>query len=258
MSRFFALAAAAVLAATPALARSKKKSADGGEKKSAKSALFINGERAVVNWSDGDSFKILEGPYAGSGTRLVGYNTLESYGPVHRWGQWTAQELYEIAKTSKHLGASREWNCKSDGKLDGYRRVLIDCPDAAKEFIRQGHGMAYAIEGMKADPELLAAQREAQEKKAGIWAKGVPNGIVTSLHAVGEEGGQGDTAYNRVLDTRTGDALKRKHKDRYETCQEVCVETDGNSSCMVFVPFQNRYKNRAECLKSAAAEPEAN
>lgn len=246
------LLAVLLLAGGDALARGKKKSEDGGTKKSSKGTLTINGEKAVVNWSDGDSFRILEGPFSGSGTRLVGYNTLESYGPVHRWGSWTARELWELEKGDTAITAATEWKCSSDGKKDGYGRVLIDCPDVALAMIQAGHAMAYAIEGTKSDPKLLEAQRAAQAKKVGIWAKGVPNGIVTSLHSVGEEGGQGDKAYNRVVDTRTGDALKREHKETYKVCQEVCVETDGTTSCMLFVPFNQRYKNRADCLKDDA------
>ena len=33
-----------------------------------------------MRWSDGDSFKFTAGPHKGKGTRLLGYNTLESYG----------------------------------------------------------------------------------------------------------------------------------------------------------------------------------
>jgi endonuclease YncB( thermonuclease family) len=248
------------LCAPDAWARSKKKptAAEKGEKKVTKGTILINGEKATVNWSDGDSCRILEGPFSGSGTRIAGYNTLESYGPVHRWGDWKAKELYELQKEGAPFLASQEWKCTSDGKLDGYKRLLLECPDAALELVKKGLAHAYAIEDTRADPALLEAQRAAQQKKVGIWAKGVPNGIVTSLHAVGEEGGKSDKAYNRVVDTRTGAALKREHKDRYQVCEEVCVETDGTSSCMVFVPFDRRYKNRADCLKDDAQKTAPN
>jgi micrococcal nuclease len=219
------------------------------EKKKSKGTIVLNGVQTQVNWSDGDSFRIHDGEFKDSGTRLVGYNTLEAYGPVHRWGGWTAKELWEIERGDTAIASSQEWKCTTDGKKDGYGRLLIDCPDVAMELVKQGHAMAYAIEGTRARPELLQAQKEAQEKKIGMWAKGVPRGVVTSLHALGEEGGKSDTAYNRVVDTRTGEALKRAHKDSYEVCQEVCVETDGTSSCMTYVPFDRRFKNRADCLK---------
>ena len=208
----------------------------------------MNGEKTEVRWTDGDSFNIKSGPHKGSGTRLQGYNTLEAYGPVHAWGAWTPKELYEIAKSSSKVGASQEWVCTTDGKLDGYHRLLINCPDAAKEMVRQGQGMVYAVEGLVPDPELLALQKEAQGKKAGMWEKGIVNGIISSLHSMGEEGGDKE-AYNRVVDTRTGQALVRKHSNTYETCQTVCEDTEGSKSCMVYVPFKLRYHSQPDCLK---------
>jgi micrococcal nuclease len=219
------------------------------KKTSHKSSIVLNGVKTAVNWSDGDSFRILEGQYSGDGTRLVGYNTLEAYGPVHRWGSWTAKELYELERGDVAVAASQEWTCTADGKRDGFKRLLIDCPDVAMELVKQGRAMTYAVEGTRARPELLEAQRQAQARKLGIWAKGVPNGIITSVHSRGEDGPKGENSYNRVVDTRTGEALKRPHNDTYSVCQEVCVELDGTSSCMVYVPFERRFKNRADCLK---------
>ena len=243
------LSLAVVSCATSAEAKRRKSGKPRGH-------VVLNGERVEVRWSDGDSFKFFSGPYQGKGTRLQGYNTLESYGPVHRWGQWTAEELYALAKSSSKVAASREWTCTTDGKEDHYHRILVDCPDLAAEMARQGHGMAYAVEGSKASPAVLAAQAEAMQAKRGMWAKGTTNGVITSLHAVGEDGPRDTRAYNRIVDTRTGEALKREHHDRYETCQEVCIETDGTSSCMVYVPFENRYRNKAECLRKKKPVPQ--
>lgn len=217
--------------------------------------LVLNGEETQVVWTDGDSFKIKSGEYKGRGTRLQGFNTLEAFGPVHSWGSWTPAELYQVAKASSSIGASQKWTCTTDGKLDGYKRVLIDCPEAAKELIRAGHAMVYAVEGTRADPALLAIQKEAQAKKAGIWAKGLTNGVITSLHSLGEDGEDPDgESYNRVVDTRTGEALVRKHKDSYQTCQTVCEKTDGDQSCMVYVPFKRRYGGKPDCLRGSVAD----
>ncbi|MBS1149932.1 MAG: nuclease (SNase domain protein) [Myxococcaceae bacterium] len=227
--------------------RSKKPNPD---KHDAKAMLVLNGEETEVVWTDGDSFKIKSGQYKGSGTRLQRYNTLEAFGPVHQWGGWTPRELFEIAKASSTVAASQKWACTTDGKLDGYRRLLIDCPEAAKELVRQGHGLVYAVEGNKPDPELLAIQKEAQGKKAGIWAKGVVKGVITSLHSLGEDGEDKDgEAYNRVVDTRTGEALVRKHQDVYDTCQTVCEKTGDDQSCMIYVPFKRRYGGKPDCLR---------
>jgi hypothetical protein len=130
--------------------------------------------------------------------------------------------------------------------------ALVSCPDAARELIREGHAMAYAVEGTRPDAGLLALQEAAKAGKKGIWAKGVVNGVVTSLHSQGEDGGEGEEAkgaYNRVVDTRTGEAHVRKHSHTYETCQTVCEETDGDKSCMVYVPFKRRYQRQPDCLR---------
>ncbi len=219
------------------------------EKHDAFGAIVLNGARVEVRWTDGDSFSFREGERKGMGTRLIGYNTLEAYGPVHQWGEWTARELFSLAKASSTVAASQEWECTSDGKVDGYKRLLVRCPKLAVEMARVGHALAYAVDGEKADPEVLAAQADAIKNKRGMWEKGTTNAVITSLHSVGEDGADDTEAYNRVVDTRTGAALKRKHTQHYESCQNVCEVTDGQQSCMVYVPFKHRYRGQPDCLK---------
>ena len=208
-------------------------------------AINLDGVRTRVRWSDGDSFKFLDGPNKGSGVRLGRYNTLESYGPAHRWGEWTAKELYDIAKSSKYLAAQEVWDCTTAGEKDGYGRLLVDCPDAALRMVEVGHAHAFYLEG-EVPEDLLAAQRKAQKKGLGMWAKGVPEVLITSLHSAAER--KDGSAYNRRADTRTGISTVREHTDTYETCQEVCEEGE-TGSCMVYVPFENRYRNKPDCLK---------
>ncbi len=240
----------AVLLASPAAFAGKSKKPP-KEKHDALGFIKLNGVRTEVRWTDGDSFKINEGDRKGMGTRLVGYNTLEAYGPVHQWGEWTAMELFTLARASSKVAAAQEWSCTSDGKVDGYKRLLVKCEQLAAEMARSGHALAYAVDGEKPDPEVVAAQAEAMKEKRGIWAKGSTFGVITSLHSVGEDGNEDPQAYNRVVDTRTGQALKRKHQDRYQSCQNVCLETDGQQSCMVYVPFRHRYRGKPDCLKSS-------
>ncbi|MBL8950177.1 MAG: thermonuclease family protein [Myxococcaceae bacterium] len=219
------------------------------KKHSAPGTVVLNGEKTQVNWTDGDSFKLKEGKFKGSGTRLQGYNTLEAYGPVHRWGEWTTHELFELAEDSAPHAAMKTWECTTDEKKDGYGRLLINCPELTKHMILDGYAMVYSVDG-PVDEQLLALQQQAIKNKAGMWKKGAPKGLVTSLHSLGEPDSNGaTTAYNRVADTRTGAAVKREHQVRYDTCQEVCEETDGDKSCMVYVPFEKRYKNRPDCLQ---------
>jgi micrococcal nuclease len=123
------------------------------------------------------------------------------------------------------------------------------CPDLAVELVRQGHAMAYAVEGGTPLAGTLEAQAEAMKERRGMWAKGVVHGVVTSVHSVSEDGAKEPHAYNRVVDTRTGQALKRAHTKAYATCETVCEETDGDTSCMVYVPFELRYRHKPDCLK---------
>jgi micrococcal nuclease len=247
-------------AATPAPAPKPEKtprpsgSYDGKKNGPGWAHVTIGGETMTVRWSDGDSFKFKDGPYEGSGVRLTAYNTLESYGPVHRWGKWTAQELYAIASHSKDLASSQDWDCTTTGERDGYRRLLVSCPGVALHMVSAGHAHVFGIDDPVA-PELLAAQKTAQKKKVGMWAKGVPDVIITSLHSADEgweDGAEGP--YNRVADARTGMSEKRHHHDVYATCQEVCVGSRKGQACMTYVPFKNRYRNKPDCLKGAARD----
>lgn len=236
--------------APPSGTRSARVKKPPQEKHDALGFITLNGTRVEVRWTDGDSFSFKEGEHKGSGTRLIGYNTLEAYGPVHQWGAWAPGELFTLAKASSRVAAAQEWDCTSDGKVDGYKRLLIRCPKLAVEMARAGHGLAYAVDGEKPDPAVVTAQAEAIKEKRGMWEKGTTNGVITSLHSLGEDGDEAQTeAYNRVVDTRTGQALKRKHVERYETCQTVCLDTEGQKSCMVYVPFKHRYRGQPDCLK---------
>ncbi len=223
--------------------------------KRARGTLTLNGEPTQVTWSDGDSFKIQSGPFTGRGTRLTGFNALESFGPVHRWGTWTPDELYVLAKSAAAVLAAEAWTCTTDGSEDGYHRLLVSCPDAAQALVSRGLAMAYTVDGQPAAPTLLDAQRSAQQAGLGMWAKGVVAGVVTSVHSSDESGADGGQAYDRVVDTRSGQALKRAHSQRYDTCQEVCHETDGQQSCMVYVPFEHRYRHKPACLRGEQPTP---
>jgi endonuclease YncB( thermonuclease family) len=218
----------------------------------AEGVIVLNEVRTAVRWTDGDSFKVKAGRFAGRGTRLQGYNTLEAFGPVHAWGAWTPDELFALASDSARVAATEAWACTTDGKEDGYHRLLVRCPQLTVFIVAQGHGMAYAVEGEAPAPEVLAAQREAMAARRGMWRKGVVKGVVSSVHALGEADATDRTlAYNRVVDTRTGEARRRPHQRRYATCETVCEETDGDRSCMVYVPFERRYRNRPRCLAAA-------
>jgi endonuclease YncB( thermonuclease family) len=232
--------AAALLLAAPSLPAARERSGWPGR-------ILLDGQPTEIRWTDGDSFHVDSGPLKGFGTRLKGYNTLEAFGPVHRIGRLDPEALYTLALAAAPLLAATEWRCHSVGKPDGYGRALIDCPDAAAMLVRTGHAMVYGIDEPP-DPSLLALQREAQAARAGIWAGGVPPEIFTSLHSAGEKGLKGKAPYDRLAETRTGRTRVRTHARTYATCEEVCVGEGEARSCMRYVPFERRYRDRPACL----------
>ena len=185
------------------------------------SKVFLNGVPAPVFFNDGDSFRVLGGQFEGSKARLAGFNTLESHGPVHQWGDWAYKELYVIAKLATLNGRNGEWRCESDLSTDTYGRTLWWCPDLAVDQVRKGLAHAMSISSEPARPELLAAQAEAIAAKRGMWAHGVPDYILTSLHST-VEATEGQKTYNRLVSSRDGSSIKWRHDDAYAECQEVC------------------------------------
>lgn len=254
MNRALTVATVAVLSAACASNREKDApppspapSAESQTASLSPSTVSLNGEVARVRWSDGDTFRLKDGAHKGTSARLSGFNTLEDYGPVHRWGSFTKDELFALAKAPEKLLAARGFQCRSDGQKDGYGRLLVECPDAAMTLVSEGLAMVFAVEGVP-DETLLASQQQAIFAKKGIWEKGVPSVVVTSLHSLGESESKEGEAYNRVVDTKTGIASVRKHQERYETCQEVCEGGDAGS-CMTYVPYERRYKKKPDCLR---------
>ena len=213
-------------------------------------AVVLDGERVEVRWIDGDSLRIRTGVHRGRSARVRGYNSLESYGPVHRWGDWTAEELLAIARSATAAAAAGEWRCTTQGARDRYQRLLVDCPDAAAALVRRGLAMAYAVGG-PADARTLAAQEEARRAGAGMWAKGAPRLVVTSLHSLDEAEGGATEVYDRVVEVATGRAREVRHATRYRTCEERCRGEGPDRTCMTYVPFADRYRGRPACLRDS-------
>ena len=204
-------------------------------------AVQLNGEVFSVEWSDGDSFRFIEGPHEGLGVRLGGYNALESYGPVHRWGEWTYEQMAQVADAATRFARQTQWTCQTAGETDYYGRLLVSCDDLTEAILSSGLGHLYVFEG-NAPEAWIRAQSTAQENALGMWSKGIPQWIVTSLHSHSE--GR-NTTYDRKINGATGESEQVIHTETYETCQEVCHE----DSCMIYVPYENRYgESRAPCL----------
>ena len=186
------------------------------------SKVFLNGVPTPVFFNDGDSFRVLAGPLTGTRARLQGFNTLESYGRCHQWGSWTRRELGHYA-TLGTLNAQRGvWNCTSDMKKDFYGRILWNCKDLAIDQIRKGLAHAMSVTKDGADAALIAAQRYAIKHRKGMWAHGVPEYVMTSLHSTSE----GWEAYNRLVSSEDGHSNKWKHGNHYDHCQTVCQTSD--------------------------------
>jgi len=240
--------AAAALLVAAVLAPARPGAAARGRGGGAPATVVLGGERTAVRWTDGDTFRILSGPRRGRSVRLVGVNTLETFGPVHRIGASDGRTLLAIAKASAAIAAAAGGGCEAEGAADGYGRLLATCPEAAEALVRAGHAMVFAVDG-RADAALLALQREAQRTRAGIWAGGAPPLVPTSLHSADEPDLGPRGGYDRIADTRTGAADVHPHARTYRICEEVCMGEGPERACMVYVPFERRYRDRPPCLR---------
>ena len=210
---------------------------------SGKGRVLIDETYHDVSWSDGDSFRITSGRMRGQRVRLLGYNTLESYGPVHKWGDWNEWALYRLAKDAKKVATQEIWECKSQGAQDRYQRLLVRCPKLIEAMISSGMGHVFEVES-KPNVALLMLQADAIKRKVGMWAKGVPDGVMTSIHSHDEDPKK--PAYNRVASLKTGMARKLLHSNTYKICEWVCIE----GSCLLYVPYTQRYgDDRPPCLR---------
>jgi len=190
----------------------------------ARSKVFLDGQAVAVHFNDGDSFRVVNGSAVGTKARLVGFNTLESYGPVHQWGSWTAKEMFVLAKMATLNARRGIWNCESTGEVDTYKRSLIYCPGLAEDQIRKGLAHVMTVDDEPGRPALVAAQQDAIAHRRGIWAHGVPDYVMTSLHSVEESIDRKARArnYNRLVSTADGHSVKWKHQTVYSECQKVC------------------------------------
>ena len=207
-----------------------------------KTRVTLNGKSAPVFFNDGDSFRVLAGSLKGSKARLAGFNTLESYGAVHSWGSWTKKELYALAKMGTYNAREGIWECTSDLSKDTYGRYLWVCPDLVVDQIKKGYAHAMSVTSAPAKPAAVAAQRDAVKNKRGIWAHGVPEYVLTSIHSATERSDD-RPSYNRLVSSVDGHSLKWKHRDTYEECYDVCWKP---SKADRYQRFAQRWSKHAE------------
>ena len=207
------------------------------------SRVYINGRPTRVHFSDGDSFRILEGEYNQRNCRLGGFNTLESFGPAHQWGNWHPYELYVNAKMATYNARRGVWHCTGDGSVDTYGRLLLDCPDLAVDQIRRGYAHMMQVDDTPSRPSYIRAQREATLARRGMWAHGVPSFVLTSLHSRDEDPTR-PSHYNRRVSVRDGHSERWEHNDRYPECSWQCADE--------IVADAERVKDMARRLRSDA------
>ena len=188
-----------------------------------KAKVVVNGIAAPVHFNDGDSFRVLGGKMTGTKARLQGFNTLESHGPVHIWGGWTAKELYINAKMATMHARKGSWTCSAGGKLDTYGRMLFDCPDLRQSHIKNGFAHTMTITADPAPAHLVKLQDEAIANKRGMWAHGAPEYVLTSLHSADEDSSR-EYHYNRAVSTADGHSEKLRHNKTYTECEIVCID----------------------------------
>lgn len=187
------------------------------------SRVYLNGIPTPVHFNDGDSFRVLAGKHKGTRARLAGFNTLETFGPVHRWGTWHPKELYIISKLATLNARQGVWRCESKTlEKDTYGRILWHCQDLAIDQIRRGLAHALSVSYEPSDPALIAAQQDAIQHRRGMWAHGVPEYIITSLHSAAEGGGRDGKTYNRLVSSRDGHSAKWRHDNTYGECEWIC------------------------------------
>ena len=203
-------------------------------------SIVLDGDDVRVRWADGDSLTLESGARSQEGARLAEFNTLESYQAVQRWGDWSYEALADVNATATALARSRAWACTSTSEGGGYGRTLIECPGLRDELITRGLAHLFTIR-TPLDVDTIGLQRTAQESRRGIWANGVPDGIVTSVSSTADGH---DRTFDRVVNTQTGQADRTFHEVAYTTCHEVCH----SGSCMRYLPFDRRFgPNAVRC-----------
>lgn len=205
--------------------------------------VILDGKAVHVFWDDGDTFRA---PSIELKARLVGYNTLESYGAVHRFGPGEAA-LLEMAHEATKMATSQKWECRVLDGEGGYGRRSVDCPQLKQSLLRAGLAHPFSVNG-PAPAGDLKDQALAIESRQGMWASGPQSTILTSVHSMSEKKGKPEieSTYNRVLNVETGEAAPQSHSETYDTCAWVCHK----DSCLLYVPYTQRYgEKKASCLR---------
>lgn len=120
----------------------------------------------VVEVTDGDTMKLS----TGQTFRLYGVNSPEVKEPYFEEAKAFTQNLV----LNKEISFEQEENYKEDkfGRMLGY--VFVDGVNLNLELVRNGLARVVLYEKrakIKYQDELLSAEKEAREKKLGVWKK---------------------------------------------------------------------------------------
>ena len=121
---------------------------------------------------------------------------------------------------------------------------MVDCPELRRVLVSEGLAHLYRMDG-QGDPQELSLQQSAIDRRLGMWAKGAPEQLLTSVHSKSEGH---EMTYDRACSLATAECAKIEHEQSYATCQDVCHY----GSCMLYVPFEERYAYKgklADCLR---------
>ena len=189
--------------------------------------VVVNGLMSPVYFNDGDTFRVLSGQLSGTKARLEGFNTLESFGPVHQWGDWSFRELYVNAKAATLHARRGIWRCSWDQRVDGYGRGLFKCPELAIHMIRAGMAHAMTVTAEPSPEAYLEVQRGAMKNRRGMWAGSVPKYVLTSLHSVDESRTNGlTTAWSRpTMGTRSAGFMARPMGNAIRSASRVKLDS---------------------------------
>ena len=123
--------------------------------------IILDGKGLSSFWLDGDTVRLQLNDSKKITARLAGFNTLESYAPIHKWGTWTPHQLMDIASQATSRAKSGTWHCTTLPGSGGYRRIKIDCPQLRHSLLRAGLAHVFAM-GDSRDPTDLQTQNFAK------------------------------------------------------------------------------------------------
>ena len=72
-----------------------------------------------------------------------------------------------------------------------------------------------------AELDHFLRQQDAIRHRRGMWAHGVPDYVMTSIHSADENVGR-EWHYNRLVSTRDAHSESMRHQNTYEVCSWIC------------------------------------